>query len=249
MDEADTTMIQFIGEVVDWFQEPGRWLGDDGILPRTLEHLALGLVPMALALLVALPLSLWMGHRRLGKLSTNAIVNLGRAIPSFGLIVVAGVFFLRAGVGLRFWPAVAALFILAIPPIFTNAYVAITVVPAAMVEAGRGMGLTEKDILWGVEVPVGAPVILGGIRISLIQVLATVPLAAVLSSGGGLGQYVVRGFSKGASGTVEVFAGALLIAVLTIAVDRLFSVGESLLLPDGVRRMATEQIRAAASIS
>ncbi len=241
--------MEFLPDLIAWFGEPGRWLGDDGIIPRTLEHLWLAFLPMAIAVGATLPVALWLGHRRIGEFTANALVNVGRAVPSFGLLILSAVFFARAGISLRFWPAVVTLVALAIPPIFTNAYTAVAGAPSETVEAARGMGLTEKELLWRVEVPVGSPVILAGVRISLIQVLATVPLAAVLSSGGGLGQYVVRGFFQGASGRVEVFAGALLIAILTVAVDRLFTVGERWLLPEGVRRMSDAEVRLAVSAS
>jgi len=159
------------------------------------------------------------------------------------------VFFSRAGISLRFWPAVVTLIALAIPPIFTNAYTAIANAPPDTVEAGRGMGLTENELLWKVEVPVGAPVILAGIRISLIQVLATVPLAAVLSSGGGLGQYVVRGLNQGRAGIAEVFAGAVLIALLTLAADAGFTLLERWALPEGVKRLSDTEVRVAVSAS
>lgn len=242
-------MIEFLGELTSWFADPDHWVGEDGILYRTAEHLVLAFVPMAIAIVLALPAAVWLGHRRVGEFTANAVVNIGRAIPSFGLLVLAAVFFARAGISLRFWPAVVTLVALAIPPIFTNAYTAIATVPSDTVEAAQGMGLTETGVLWDVEVPVGAPVILAGIRISLIQVLATVPLAAVLSSGGGLGQYVVRGFALGPAGTVEVFAGALLIAVLTLAVDWLFTRLERLALPEGVKRLTDIEVRASASVS
>ncbi|HLF42845.1 MAG TPA: ABC transporter permease subunit [Acidimicrobiia bacterium] len=241
--------MDFLSDVISWFAETGRWTGDDGIIPRTIEHLWLASLPMLIAVVVALPVAVWLGHRRIGGFLANAVVNIGRAVPSFGLIILAAVFFARAGVSLRFWPGAVALLALAIPPIFTNAYAAIVTVPGETVEAARGMGFTENETLWRIEVPMGAPLILAGIRISFIQVLATVPLAAVLSSGGGLGQYVVRGFAQGASGLVEVFAGAVLIAALTLGADWLLSRGERLVLPEGLRRRGSDEIRAAASIS
>jgi osmoprotectant transport system permease protein len=234
--------MAFLADVVEWFTEPGRWLGANGIVPRTIEHLVLAAVPMVIAVILAIPLAVWLAHNRKGEFVANAIVNVGRAIPSFGLLILAGVFFARAGISLRFWPAVVALVALAIPPIFTNAYTAIVTVPAETVEAARGIGYEEGELLRRVEVPVGAPVILAGVHISLIQVLATVPLAAVLSSGGGLGQYVVRGYAQGPAGVVEVFAGALLIAVLTISADFAFSIGERAILPEGVRRLSTAEL-------
>jgi len=241
--------MDFLSEVLGWFSEPGRWLGADGIVPRTIEHLWLAILPMVIAVALALPTAVWLAHRRKGEFLANAIVNVGRAVPSFGLIILAAVFFARAGVSLRFWPAVVALVALAIPPIFTNSYTAIVTTPAETVEAARGIGYKEDEVLWQIEVPVGAPVILAGVRISFIQVLATVPLAAVLSSGGGLGQYVVRGFAQGTAGLVEVFSGALLIAALTLAADWAFSVGERAVLPVGVRRLSVDDVKAAVSVS
>lgn len=241
--------MEFITEVVAWFGEEGRWLSDDGIVPRTVEHIWLAVLPMLIAVVVAIPPAVALAHRRIGEFVANAIVNVGRAVPSFGLLVLVGVFFARGGMSLRFWPIVVALVALAIPPIFTNAYTAIVTVPPETVEAGMGMGFTGTEILRRIEIPVGAPVILAGVRISFIQVLATVPLGAVLSSGGGLGQYVVRGFAQGVGGRAEVFAGAILIALLTIGAEWAFTRGESLLLPKGIKRMADSEVRAAASIS
>jgi osmoprotectant transport system permease protein len=232
--------MDFLGQVAAWFTEPGRWLGAGGIVPRTVEHLWLATLPMLIAVSLAIPVAVWLGHRRTGEFAANAFVNIGRAIPSFGLLVLSAVFFARGGISLRFWPAVVTLIALAIPPIFTNAYTAIATVPRGTVEAARGVGYTEDQILWRVEVPVGAPVILTGVRISLIQVLATVPLAAVISSGGGLGQYVVSGLAKGPSGLADAFCGALLIAILTIGADWLFTRAEHRWLPEGVRRLSTD---------
>ena len=102
------------------------------------------------------------------------------------------------------------------------------------------MGFEEREIIRQLELPVAAPVILAGVEISFVQVVATVPLAAVLSSGGGLGQYIVRGFAQGRGGIVETFAGALLVAVLTIILQRIFAWGERVLVPVGIRRLADQ---------
>lgn len=240
--------MAFLADLVDWFSEPGRWLGSDGIGPRTLEHLWLALLPMTIATVVGLPTAVWLAHRRIGEFAANALVNVGRAIPSFGLLVLSAVFFARAGLSLRFWPAVVTLVALAIPPIFTNAYTGILSVDRGTVEAARGVGYSETEVLWRIEVPVGSPVILAGVRVSFLQVLATVPLAAVLSSGGGLGQYVVRGFAQGTAGRTEVLAGALLIAALTLGADWLFTRLEGRLLPEGVRRLSAVEVRAQATV-
>jgi osmoprotectant transport system permease protein len=230
--------MDVIGDVIAWFGDPEHWRGADGVPIRTLQHIWLSVFPTIIAAALALPLAVWLAHRRIGRFAANTLVNLGRAIPSFGILIVAAVLLVRQGVSLRFWPAVIALVALAIPPMFTNAYAGVVNVSPALVEVGRGMGLTDAQILRRVEVPVAIPVILAGVEISFIQVVATVPLAALLSSGGGLGQYIVRGFAQGRAAIDETFAGAILVAVLTIVLQRLFALAERVLLPAGVRRLA-----------
>ena len=229
--------MDFLADVADWFTDPEQWTGTDGIPQRTLDHVWLAVLPTLLAVVIAMPPAIILAHRKIGRFFANALVNIGRAVPSFGILIVAAIFFVRAGASLRFWPAVVALVALAIPPIFTNTYAGIVNVSPALVEAGRGMGFRRREIIGRLEIPVAAPVILAGIEISFVQVIATVPLAAVLSSGGGLGQYIVRGFAQGRGGIVETFAGAVLVALLTVVLQQLFSLGERLLVPTGIRRL------------
>lgn len=238
-------IVEFVSDVVDWFADPSHWTGSDGIPQRTLDHVWLALLPTVIAVVIAVPPAVLLAHRRIGRFFANALVNVGRAVPSFGVLIVAAIFFVRAGASLRFWPAVVALVALAIPPIFTNTYAGIANVSPALVEAGLGMGFRETEIIRRLELPVAAPVILAGIEISFVQVIATVPLAAVLSSGGGLGQYIVRGFAQGRGGVAETFAGAVLVALLTFVLQRLFAAGERLLVPVGIRRLAEKTDRAA----
>ena len=238
-------MIEFAGEVIDWFSDPEQWSGSDGIPQRALDHIWLAVFPTVLAIVIAVPPAVALAHRGIGKFFANALVNIGRAVPSFGVLIVAAIFFARAGASLRFWPAVVALVALAVPPIFTNTYAGVANVSPALVEAGLGMGFTGREIIGRLELPVAAPVILAGIEISFVQVIATVPLAAVLSSGGGLGQYIVRGFAQGRAGVVETFAGALLVALLTLVLQRLFSLGERVLVPAGIRRLSDQSATSA----
>lgn len=245
MEPEEGGVISFLSQVAAWFGEPGRWWGPDGILPRSLEHLWLAVLSTGIALLVALPPALLLAHRRRGAFLANAVVNVGRAIPSFGVLVVAGLIFIERGVSLRFWPIVVALILLALPPIFTNAYTGVAGVPSDVLEAALGMGLTGRQLLWSIELPVGAPLVIAGVRIAFVQVLATVPLGAILADGGGLGQYIVRGFAQGMGGRVEVFCGALLVAVLTLGADLALGTGERLLLPAGVRRLTRRSPRSA----
>ena len=230
-------MIELLAEVGEWIADPGRWTGSDGIPARTLEHLWLAVLSTGIAALVVVPLAVWLAHRRRAEFIANWLANLGRAIPSFGIIILAALLFIEAGVSLRFWPIVVALFALAVPPMFTNSYTAIRTVPEAAVESARGMGMTEREVALRVEVPVGAALIMTGIRIAFIQVIATVPLGAIISSGGGLGQYIVRGFASGVRGHAEVLAGALLVITLTLLAAGALTLLTRVSLAPGVRRL------------
>ena len=168
------------------------------------------------------------------------MVNLGRAIPSFGLIVLFWLLATRTGwVGTQFWPLVLALTALAMPPVFTNTYTAVREVDPATVEAARGMGYTESQVLRQVELPLASPVMMAGIRIAFLQVVATTAIGAIVTNGGGLGRYVVDGFARGVPGRPTVLAGALLLAGLTLICDAAFGGLERLVIPSGVRNDAS----------
>lgn len=231
--------MEILADALAWLTAPEQWSGPNGIPARTLEHLQLSVSAIVVAVLIAVPPALYLAHRRRAEFLASAVVNIGRAVPSFGIVVLAALLFLTWGVPIRFWSTVVALIALALPPVFTNTYSAIRNVDAATVEAARGMGLTERQVLLGVELPIGAPVILTGIRVAWAQVLATATLGAVVSSGGGLGRYIVDGFAVGRGGYDKVFGGAVLVAALTILGDRAFDLSERLLLPFGVRRLVT----------
>ena len=150
----------------------------------------------ASALVLALPLGLWLGHRHRGFFFAASVSNVGRALPSLVLIAFGLTIF-----GVGFWNNTAALVVLAIPPILTNAYFAIDGVDRDVVEAARGMGLSERQVLWQVELPLGLPLVIAGIRIATIFVIATATIAAV-AGGGGLGEIIVNQASYGLAGVV-----------------------------------------------
>ena len=234
--------MPLLREVVAWLRHPDQWRGDDAIPTLALEHLEIAVLATVLAAIVALPLAVYLAHHRRAEFAAAVVVNVGRAVPSFGVIVIAALLFLRVGVGLRFWPIVVALFLLALPPMFTNAYAAVRGVDPALVEAARGMGLREREVLLSVELPLGAPVLLAGVRVAFVQVVATVALGAIVSSGGGLGRYVVDGFARGASGHDEVFGGALLIAAMTLTCEGAFGLLQRALLPRGLQGTAARAV-------
>lgn len=205
----------FLSQVVDWFTEAGRWEGSTGVPIRVLEHLTMSFVTVAIAALIALPIGLLIGHIRRFEFAVVSVANFGRAIPSFGLLL----FFVSfLGLGLAFPPALRppillVLILLAIPPILTNTYVGVQAVDEDTLEAARGVGMTEGEVLRQIELPLAAPLIVAGLRTAAVQVVATATLAAV-PGGGGLGRYIVDGFAAG--NRPQMFSGALLVAVLAI---------------------------------
>ena len=162
------------------------------------------------------------------KAAATAAVNIGRAVPSFAIVALALPISLRYGFGLGFWPTLVALIALALPPIFTNTYAGMTGIDPAVVDAARGMGMRGGEIVWRVEAPNALPLLLTGLRISAVQVVATATLGAFVGFGG-LGAFINEGFRQQDDG--KLLTGAVLVAVLAIATELLFGVGQRLLTP------------------
>jgi osmoprotectant transport system permease protein len=222
-------VAELLGDLGAWFTEAGRWSFTEGagVPYRTIQHVWVSGVALVLAIGLALPPALWLAHRRQGEVLASAVVNVGRAIPSFGLIIVFWFVGTRLPwLGTEFWPLVLALVALALPPIFTNAYTAVRGVDPATVEAARGMGFDEPQVLREIEVPLASPIVLAGIRIAFVQIIATTAIGAIVTNGGGLGRFIVDGFALGQAGYDAVLGGALLVAMLTIVADRLFAIVE-----------------------
>lgn len=228
--------MELLSQVWEWFAQPDRWTGsgiDPGIFSRLAEHMSMSLQAAGLAAAVMLPLGLYIGHtRRFGFLALQ-VGNFGRALPSFGILGIS--FSLTIGFRgtLGFWATFIALFLLAIPPILTNTYVGIKGVDPDVVESARGMGMTEREVMLKVEVPLAAPLIVSGLRLATVQVVATATLGALVAWGG-LGRYIVDGFAAGDD--VQLLAGAILVAVVAILTEVAFGVVESLVSP----RVASE---------
>jgi osmoprotectant transport system permease protein len=195
------------------FTDAFRFIGNNSglLLSKTGEHLELSAAALGIALLLALPLGLWLGHLHRGLFFATSVSSVGRALPSLVLIAFGLTIF-----GFGFWNNTAALGVLAVPPILTNAYLAIDGVDRDVVEAARGMGYSDRQVLFQVELPLGLPLVIAGIRIAVVFVIATATVAAV-AGGGGLGEIIVNQASYGLAGVVGaslcVSALALLAAV------------------------------------
>jgi osmoprotectant transport system permease protein len=228
--------VNFANQVLHWFLDGAHWQGDAGIPHRTFEHLVMSGASVLTAALIALPVGIAIGHvGKGGNLAIN-ISNIGRAIPSFALLVLAAqVFGIAAAsqvVGFGAVPAFVALVALAIPPMVTNSYIGMREVDADVREAARGMGMRERAVLLRVELPIALPFIMAGIRTSAVNVVATATLAAVVAWGG-LGRFIVDGF--GLQDYPMLFAGAIMVAVLSLIVEFSLAGAQRLTTPAGLR--------------
>lgn len=201
----------FIGELLHWYTSPGHWHGSDGIPNRVIQHIGYTLATMAISLVIALPIGIGLGHTGRGGLLAINVANIGRAIPSFGLIILM---FLLAGFGLI--PALVALVALAIPPIITNSYVGMRSVDPAVRQAAIAVGMTGWQQLFRVELPIALPLVMAGVRTSAVQVVSTATLAAFIGLGG-LGRYLIDGLSQ--HDLVQVVGGAILVAILAVVTE------------------------------
>ena len=225
--------MSILADAIAWLTDAANWSGDGGIPVRVLEHLQISAIALLAAAVVALPAGLYIGHTRRGEFAAITIANLGRAIPSFAILALAFPLSLQLGLGLSIWPTVAALFFLAIPPILTNTYVGVKGVDADTLEAARGMGMSGREVLRSIEVPLAAPLIVAGLRISAVQVVATATLAALVA-GGGLGRFIVDGFAQG--NDAMIVGGAFAVATLSIVTEVTFGLVERATTPANERR-------------
>ncbi len=211
--------MDILGNGVAWILDPAHWSGSDGIPTRLVEHVVLAAVALLLAVLIAVPIGLYTGHTGRGGTAVMNVASIGRAVPSYALLLV---FFTLTG-ALGAPSTIPTLVLLAIPPLLASVHVAISEVDRDIVEAGRGMGMGEWQVLRRVEVPIGMPLILVGARTAAVQVVATATLGALVA-GGGLGRYIVDGFAlRGPEGTARLVAGAILVGLLAVLTERTFT--------------------------
>jgi osmoprotectant transport system permease protein len=210
--------MEFLGEVLSWYADPQRWSGRDTLPSQVLGHLGLSAAALTLALAIAGPVGLYIGHTGRAAQVVVAVSNIGRAVPSLGWLGIAypitTALLARGGHG--FLPALVALVALAVPPIVTNTYAGLREVDDELREAGRGMGMTELQLLGRVEVPAALPVILAGIRSAAVAVVATAPLTSIVGATT-LGDPILAGLSLGDQ--VQVFAAAVLVALLALLTE------------------------------
>ncbi|KMS92195.1 MULTISPECIES: ABC transporter permease [Streptomyces] len=220
-------MYELLQNLVKWLFSGAQWAGPDGIAHRLAEHVQYSLVATLVAAAIGLPLGLLIGHTGKGAFLAVNLASFGRALPTVGLVVLV---FLASG--LSMWPVYVALVALAVPAIVTNTYAGMAAVDPDVRDAARGQGMRGHQVLLQVEIPLAAPLIMTGLRLALIQVVATATIAAYVSFGG-LGRYVFDGLAQ--RDLVQVLGGAVLVAVLAVVLDLALSALQRLILPSRSR--------------
>ncbi|NUP61985.1 MAG: ABC transporter permease subunit [Nonomuraea sp.] len=217
----------FFGWLADFFGTGANWTGPDGIPARLLEHLEFSALALVLAMLIAVPLGLAIGHTGRGEVVVVISANLARALPTLGLLVL---FVLLLGTS-SIWPVIIPLVLLSVPPILVNTYEGIRGVDPELRDAAYGMGLRGGQVLGRVLVPVALPLILLGLRLSAIQVVSTTTVAAYTGLGG-LGRFVIDGFAT--KDYASVVGGSVLIVLFALVVQIAFALIQRVTVSPGV---------------
>jgi osmoprotectant transport system permease protein len=211
------------------FVDAFTFIGDHGwlIWHKTVEQLVLSGSAMGVAIGIAIPIGVWLGHVHRGSFAAINISNIGRALPSLAVIAIALPF-----LGVGFWDVLLALVVLAVPLMITNAYVAVDGIDPDVVEAARGMGMRDRDVLLRVELPLAMPLLFAGIRTAAVYVVSTATIAAI-AGGGGLGDIIVGQSQYRLEG---VIGAAICVAALAMLADVSLGAIQYLVSPRGLRR-------------
>jgi osmoprotectant transport system permease protein len=229
--------MSLLDQALALLTNPATYSGRFALQTLLAQHAWYVLVSTLVAAAIAVPIGLWVGHRGRGELGIVLAANTGRAVPDFGIILIAFVLF-RFGSNL---PVFLALIALAVPPILVNTYVGVRQVDRDAVDAARGAGMRGWQVLREVELPLAVPLIMTGIRTSAVQVVATATLAGYIGLGG-LGRLIFDGFAAGVTrgdpppGLARVVVGSVLVALFAVVVEVALGRLERLLTPRGLRR-------------
>lgn len=224
-------------DALAWLFSPERLTGANAIPARLLEHLFYTGVSVLLAAVIAIPIGYLIGHTGRGRELAVGISGAARALPSFGLLLVV---VLIVGTTRAPLAAVVAFVLLAIPSVLAGAYSGIEAIDRRTIDAARAQGMTEWQILLRVEMPLGLPLLLGGLRNAALQVVATATLAAYIGLGG-LGIYIFRGIPLRRYD--EMLGGAILIVLLALVVDGVFALLQRISVPRGITAGARTRTR------
>jgi osmoprotectant transport system permease protein len=228
--------------IIEWFLDAANWAGIDGIPSQVGYHLLYSFIALLLALAIAVPLGIYIGFTGRGEVAVAGVANTLRALPTLGLLILA-VMVMTPLIPSRLAfviPVTLVLVLLAIPPILTGTYTGIQAADESAVGAARGMGYTPAQILWHVQLPCALPLILSGIRNATLQVVSTATVAAYVSLQG-LGRFIIDG--RASNDYSQMAAGALLLAVLALALELAFIALGRVIVSPGLRRAAPSRRR------
>lgn len=230
--------MELFSEAWQWLTNPENYTSEGSVIQRSIEHLAYTAIVVLFAAIIALPLGLFIGHTGRGRRWAVGITGAARALPTFGLLLYL---VLLVGVERRAVAAVIALVLLAIPPLLAGAYTGVDQIDRRTLDAAPAQGMTDWQVLWRVEVPLALPLIVGGLRSAVLQVVATVTLIAYVGLGG-LGYDIIQGIPLRRFD--QMIGSAIVIVVLALLLDALFALLTRVVTPVGVRKAGGADIRA-----
>lgn len=241
--------LHFLVEVWHWLTAGDQWHGEDGVPHLLANHVRISISSLVVSAAIAVPLGTWLGHRGVGGVVAINIANVGRAIPIYALLVLAvQIFGITSPRGFGWtgsFVAFVPLVLLGIPPMLTNSYIGVREVGDELVDAARGMGLSEGEILRAVEIPVAMPLIMAGIRTAMVGIVATATLAS-FTGVDTLATPIYIGLNT--NDNVAVFGGAILVALLAVVADLALAVVQRAVVSPGLRERRNRRRRVVVAV-
>jgi osmoprotectant transport system permease protein len=224
--------VNYLRDGIVWLNDPLNWTNPGGLLDRLGEHLEISFWAVLIGCVIGWPIGIWLGHRGRGGGAVITVANLTLAIPTLALLTILPL----TPLGFGKPPVVVALAVFAVPPLLANAYTGLRQIDPETKDAAAGMGLSGRQMLWQVELPLSVPYLAAGLRTASVQVVATAALAAFVN-GGGLGEIISAGFGIGMSngGGGQIVAGGLVVALLALSVEGALAVVQRLVTPRALR--------------
>jgi osmoprotectant transport system permease protein len=221
-------LVDLWTEALAWLFSAEQYSGPGSIPQRVMEHLYYTGLSVAIAAIIAIPIGYFIGHTGRGGVFLVGITGAARALPSFGLILLLVVLM---GVSQRETASIIALVLMGIPPLLAGAYAGVSQIPRSVIDAARAQGMTERQILFTVEVPLSLPLVLGGLRGAVLQIVATAILVAYVGLGG-LGYDIIQGIPLRRFD--QTIGSALVIVIVALLLDGVLAVATKLATPRGV---------------
>jgi osmoprotectant transport system permease protein len=223
--------MSYFHQGIVWLNDPLNWTNPGGLADRLVEHLQISFWSVLIACAIGWPLGVWLGHRGRGGGPVISFANLTLAIPTLALLTILPL----TPLGFGMPPVIVALAVFAVPPLLANAHTGLRSIDAETLEAAKGMGLSGRQVLWRVELPLAVPYLAAGLRTAAVQVVATAALATFVN-GGGLGEIISAGFGLGINvGGGQIVGGGIVVALLAFAVEILLAAVQRLVTPRPLR--------------